>query len=55
MLFRSPASFAAGALLVKEAGGLVSDWNGGDSWFQQGDLVAGNLFVQQDLVSVFKS
>ncbi len=47
--------FAAGALLVKEAGGLVSDWNGGDSWFQQGDLVAGNLFVQQDLVSVFKS
>ena len=47
--------FAAGALLVKEAGGLVSDWNGCDSWFQQGDLVAGNLFVQQDLVSVFKS
>lgn len=47
--------FAAGALLVKEAGGLVSDWNGGDSWFQQGDLVAGNLFVQQDLVSFFKS
>jgi myo-inositol-1(or 4)-monophosphatase len=47
--------FAAGALLVKEAGGLVSDWNGGDSWFQQGDLVAGNLFVQQDLVSVFKN
>jgi myo-inositol-1(or 4)-monophosphatase len=33
---------AAGALLVKEAGGLVSDLDGGDGWLETGNLVCGN-------------
>ena len=35
--------FAAGVLLIKEAGGVVSDITGGDSFLKSGNLVAGNL------------
>ncbi len=41
---------AAGVLLVQEAGGVVSDWDGGHTWFETGNLVAGNLWVQQGLL-----
>ncbi len=33
---------AAGALLVHEAGGVVSDFAGGDDWLESGNLVAAN-------------
>jgi myo-inositol-1(or 4)-monophosphatase len=33
---------AAGALLVQEAGGLVSDFDGGNEWLASGNIVAGN-------------
>lgn len=33
---------AAGALLVKEAGGLVADINGSDSYLESGNIVCGN-------------
>ena len=33
---------AAGAILVREAGGFVGDLAGGDSWFESGDIVAAN-------------
>ncbi len=46
---------AAGVLLVQEAGGLVSDWQGGDGWFESGNVIAGNLWVQQELVDAFKA
>jgi myo-inositol-1(or 4)-monophosphatase len=45
---------AAGAILVQEAGGLLTDWKGGNAWFETGDVVAGNLWVQQNLVDVLK-
>jgi myo-inositol-1(or 4)-monophosphatase len=32
---------AAGGLLVQEAGGLLSAPNGGDTWFESGNIVAG--------------
>lgn len=38
----SPWDVAAGALLVREAGGFVGDLQGGDSWFESGDIVAAN-------------
>src|SRR4029077_11130022 len=31
---------AAGAALVIEAGGRVSDWSGGPRWFETGDIIA---------------
>ncbi|MBD8122018.1 inositol-phosphate phosphatase [Pseudomonas sp. NPDC078416] len=33
---------AAGALLIQEAGGLVSDFNGGHDFLEKGHIVAGN-------------
>lgn len=40
--------FAAGALLVTEAGGLISDWQGGESYQDSGQLYAAHpkLFKQ---------
>jgi myo-inositol-1(or 4)-monophosphatase len=37
-----PWDVAAGALLVREAGGVVSDWSGDETaWLTSGDIVAG--------------
>jgi myo-inositol-1(or 4)-monophosphatase len=33
---------AAGALLVKEAGGLVGDFSGDDKYLDTGNVIAGN-------------
>lgn len=33
---------AAGALLVSEAGGVVSDWHGGESWMERRRILAAN-------------
>lgn len=38
----SPWDVAAGAILVREAGGFVGDLQGGDTWFETGDIVAAN-------------
>jgi myo-inositol-1(or 4)-monophosphatase len=46
-----PWDLAAGSLLVREAGGVVSDWRGLDGWKGTGDIVAGNREVQRDLVA----
>jgi myo-inositol-1(or 4)-monophosphatase len=38
-----PWDVAAGALLVREAGGVVTDWSGDDrAWLTSGDIVAGS-------------
>ncbi len=44
-----PWDLAAGALLVQEAGGVVTDWEGGQGWFETGNLVVGNSAVQREL------
>jgi myo-inositol-1(or 4)-monophosphatase len=49
-----PWDIAAGALLVQEAGGRVTDWSGGETWFQDGNLVAGNPGVHADLLTVLE-
>ena len=45
-----PWDLAAGALLIKEAGGLVSDLQGGETYLKQGDIVAGNPKVFKSLL-----
>ncbi len=42
----APWDIAAGTLIIKEAGGLVSDFDGGDNLFDKKEIVAanGNLF-----------
>jgi myo-inositol-1(or 4)-monophosphatase len=43
--------FAAGALLVTEAGGKVSDLVGGDRFLETGNIVAGNLKIHEAMLS----
>lgn len=45
-----PWDIAAGVLLVREAGGAVTDWQGQETWMASGNLVAGNGAVQPELV-----
>ena len=48
-----PWDVAAGALLVREAGGLVTDWRGdGRAWLTSGDVVAGPPHVHEALLRV---
>ena len=35
-----PWDVAAGAIILKQAGGRISDFNGGDNWLFGGELVA---------------
>jgi len=49
-----PWDIAAGALLVQEAGGLITDWEGGQGWFESGNLVTGTPGVAKDLLGCLK-
>ena len=46
-----PWDMAAGALLVQEAGGRISDWQGGETWFEGGDIVVAAPGVHQELIT----
>jgi myo-inositol-1(or 4)-monophosphatase len=48
----SPWDMAAGALLVSEAGGLVSDLKGDAGWLESGDIVAGTPKVFAPLLGI---
>jgi myo-inositol-1(or 4)-monophosphatase len=41
---------AAGALLIKEAGGFVTDFGGGDDFLDTGNVIAGNPKVYKELM-----
>jgi myo-inositol-1(or 4)-monophosphatase len=46
---------AAGLLIVREAGGFVTDCEGKDNMFTTGDIVAGNETMHSELVAMLKS
>jgi len=46
----SPWDLAAGLLLVREAGGFVSDLDGGDAILTKGNVVAGNETMHRELL-----
>ncbi len=46
----SPWDIAAGALIVEEAGGVVSDFQGGRDFLGTGDIVAGAPAIHKELV-----
>jgi myo-inositol-1(or 4)-monophosphatase len=51
-----PWDVAAGALLVREAGGVVTDWNGDDrAWLESGDVVAGPPHVHARILDIIAS
>jgi myo-inositol-1(or 4)-monophosphatase len=43
---------AAGALLVLEVGGRVTDWEGGDSWIETGNILAAAPAVHEVLLEL---
>jgi myo-inositol-1(or 4)-monophosphatase len=43
---------AAGAGIVLEAGGVVTDWSGGDTWIETGNLIAGSPAVHRALLEI---
>jgi myo-inositol-1(or 4)-monophosphatase len=45
---------AAGAVLVREAGGYVTDVNGHDGFMATGDILAGNESIQKELLKLLK-
>ena len=49
-----PWDIAAGALLVLEAGGIITDWEGGQDWFQTGNLVSGTPGVATELLDALR-
>lgn len=47
----SPWDIGAGVLLVREAGGLITDTDGGDDYFRGGNVIAGGPAVQRELLA----
>ncbi|HET9783121.1 MAG TPA: inositol monophosphatase family protein [Candidatus Dormibacteraeota bacterium] len=43
---------AAGAGLVMEVGGVVTDWSGGDTWIESGDILAAPPAVHEVLLEL---
>jgi myo-inositol-1(or 4)-monophosphatase len=50
----SPWDMAAGLLLVREAGGFVSDLDGKDAMLTTGDIAAGNETIHRDLLRLLR-
>lgn len=50
-----PWDIAAGALLIQEAGGIVTDFSGRDSYMTSGNVLAGNLKIHQALEELIQS
>ena len=48
----NPWDVAAGAAIVIETGGRVSDWSGGDDWVDSGNILAGSPAVHEVLLEL---
>jgi myo-inositol-1(or 4)-monophosphatase len=51
-LHLSPWDVAAGSLLVTEAGGVVSDFSGGDRWLARGNIIGAPRGVHAELLTL---
>ena len=49
-----PWDVAAGGLLIREAGGLIGDLDGGESWLQTGNVVAANPKIFHAMLQTIK-
>lgn len=43
---------AAGALLIHEAGGVISDFSGGNRWFERGNIVGASPPIHAELLRI---
>ena len=51
----SPWDIAAGIIILREAGGFVTDIDGGDAMFTKRHIVAGNETIQRELQRLLKA
>jgi myo-inositol-1(or 4)-monophosphatase len=51
-LYLKPWDMAAGALMIEEAGGVVTDFFGGEEYLSAGNIVAGNSVIHGEIVKV---
>ncbi len=50
----SPWDIAAGSILIKEAGGIVTDFAGGDAYLKTGNIVAGTPQLHEEILKEVK-
>jgi myo-inositol-1(or 4)-monophosphatase len=50
----SPWDVAAGALLVREAGGRITDFSGGENFLYGGEVVASNAKIHEEMLGTLK-
>jgi myo-inositol-1(or 4)-monophosphatase len=48
----SPWDIAAGSLLITEAGGIITDFGGGNKYLSTGNIAAGNEFIHSEILKV---
>lgn len=51
----SPWDIAAGALLVEEAGGVVTDFEGKNQYLKTGNIIAGTKGVQREMLKIIQA
>lgn len=49
-----PWDVGAAALIIKEAGGIITDWEGGDNWLLGRHVVAGNKTIHSFLLKAIQ-
>jgi myo-inositol-1(or 4)-monophosphatase len=47
----SPWDVAAGSILIKEAGGIITDFGGGRDYLRTGNIIAGNNYIYRELLA----
>ena len=50
----SPWDIAAGIIMVREAGGFVTDKTGGPKMFDKNNVVAGNERIHKEMLGLLK-
>ena len=45
---------AAGGLLIKEAGGIVSDFSAKDNWLESGNIVCSNSLIYENFIKLLQ-
>lgn len=51
----SPWDMAAGALLVEEAGGVVTDFEGKNQYLKTGNIIAGTIGIQREMLKIIQA
>lgn len=50
----APWDIAAGTLIIQEAGGIVTDFNGGNNYLTTGNIIAGNQNISKIILEIVR-